>query len=156
MHDEEGLKRKLQAIESLFAGATTDGEREAAERARDRIAARLAEVSAETTVEWQFSPDALTHRLLVALLRRHGLRPYRHRGQRRTTVVVRATETFIKGTFLPEYEAMAKMLHEHLIQVTDQVVAEVLGVDKSEPAIVEAEPKQAEAFVMPATSLKGK
>ena len=34
MNDEERLEQKLRAIEALFAGATTPGEREAADRAR--------------------------------------------------------------------------------------------------------------------------
>jgi hypothetical protein len=146
MHDEERLKEKLRAIEALFAGATTEGEREAADRARQRIMARLVERQGEQQVEWQFSLNPWTRRLFVALARRYGLSPYRYRRQRHTTLVVRASERFLRETFLPEYDAMEKTLHEHLTEVTDRVVSEVLNADTSEPAVVDAEPRQLQAF----------
>ncbi|HYO56542.1 hypothetical protein, partial [Archangium sp.] len=73
--DEESLRRKLTAIEALFAGATTAGERDAAEAARERILARLKAASeAQPAVEYQFSmKDEWQRRLFVALLRRYGL-----------------------------------------------------------------------------------
>lgn len=146
MHDEERLKEKLRAIEALFAGATTEGEREAADRARQRITARLVERQGEQQVEWQFSLNPWTQRLFIALARRYGLSPYRYRRQRYTTLVVRASERFLRETFLPEYDAMAKTLNEHLTEVTDRVVSEVLNADTSEPAVVDAEPRQLQAF----------
>ncbi|MFP2925088.1 hypothetical protein ACLESO_07700 [Pyxidicoccus sp. 3LG] len=146
MHDEERLKEKLRAIEALYAGATTAGEREAASQARQRISARLTAMQGEQQVEWQFSLNPWTHRLFVALARRYGLQPYRYRRQRHTTLVLRASERFLRETFLPEYDAMSKTLHEHLTEVTDRVVSEVLNADRSEPAVVDAEPRQLQAF----------
>jgi hypothetical protein len=145
MFDEAGLKEKLRAIEALVAGATTEGERDAADRARQRIKARLLEHMAERQVEWQFSLDRWTYDLLVALARRYGLEPYRYRRQRHSTLIVKASERFLKETFLPEYNAMSKALHEHLTAVTKRVVVEVLNADKSAPAVVD-EPAQLEAF----------
>ncbi|MBZ4423285.1 hypothetical protein [Myxococcus sp. RHSTA-1-4] len=146
MNDEERLKEKLRAIEALFAGATTEGEREAADRARQRISARLVELRGEPEVEWRFSLNPWTHRLFVALARRYGLSPYRYSRQRHTTIVVRASERFLRETFLPEYRAMEKTLYEHLTAVTDRVVSEVLNADTSEPAVVDTEPRQLQAF----------
>jgi hypothetical protein len=145
MSDEEGLKAKLRAIEALFAGATTDGERDAADRARQRIAARLAALQAQTQVEWQFFLTPWSRQLFLALARRYGLKPYRYRRQRRTTLVVRAAEQFLKETFIPEYEKMCDVLYEHLDAVTARVVAEVLHADRSDEAVVD-QPLQLEAF----------
>ncbi len=153
MTDEERLKEKLQAIEALFAGATTEGERDAADRARQRIAARLGEFASEKQVEWQFSLDPWSYKLLVALARRYGLKPYRYRRQRYSTLVVSASERFLKETFLPEYNAMSKTLREHLDQVAERVVAEVLNADTSEPTVID-EPRQLEAFAAPTGSGK--
>ena len=77
--DEAALISKLAKIEALFAGATTEGERAAAASARDRIVARLREVEkADPPIEFKFTlADAWSHRLLLALLRRYGLKPYR-------------------------------------------------------------------------------
>ena len=151
MHDEERLKQKLRAIESLFAGATTAGERVAADRARDRIAARLTELRNDTEVEWQFSLTRWSRRLLVALARRYGLRPYRYKRQRHTTLVIRASERFLLETFLPEYDKMCETLYEHLDAVTERVLAEVLHGDQSDAAVVE-QPRQLEVFAGAKTS----
>jgi hypothetical protein len=132
---------RLRAIEALFAGATTEGERDAADRARERITARIREFDNERPIEWQFSLEPWEYRLVVALARRYGLKPYRYRRQRYSTLIVRAPERFLKETFLPEYDAMVKTLREHLTEVTERVVAAVLSSDRSEPT-VEEEPRQ--------------
>lgn len=141
MNDDARLREKLRAIEALFAGATTDGEREAADRARGRIAARLRELEKEKLIEWQFSLNPWSRRLLIALARRYGLKPYRYRRQRHSTLVLKAPEQFLKETFLPAYDAMVKTLDQHLTEVAERVIAEVIDSDRSEPAI-EEEPRQ--------------
>jgi hypothetical protein len=147
MNDEARLKEKLRSIEALFAGATTPGERDAADRARQRIMARIAETKTDAMIEWQFSLDAWSHRLLVALARRYELKPYRYRRQRHSTLIIRAPERFLKEVFLPEFKQMVETLYEHLSAVTDRVVAEVLSADGSEPAVVDGEPRQLAAGV---------
>src|SRR5262245_11313222 len=115
---------KLRAIEALFAGATTEGERDAADRARQRIMARIAEAQvAEPEVEYRITVDPWSARLLTALARRYGLKPYRYRGQRRTSLMVKAPERFLKTTLFPEFDEMDKTLRAHLSEVTDRVVA---------------------------------
>lgn len=133
MSDEQRLKEKLRAIEALAAGTTNDGERDAATRARDRILERLAEVMAETPIEWQFTVDSYMRQLLIALARRYDLKPYRYRRQRYSSLVIRAPERFLKETFLPEYERMGEVLAAHLTELTKRVVTEVLNGDLSEP-----------------------
>ena len=144
--DERRLKDKLRAIEALFAGATTPGERDAAARARERITARLDERAAERPIEWQFRTNEWSRRLLLALARRYGLKPYRYPRQRYSSVVLRAPEKLLREVFLPEYDQMVETLSEHLNVVADRVIAEVIHGDKSEAAVVQ-EPLQLEAFV---------
>jgi len=134
MLDEEGLTRKLRAIEALIAGATTDGEREAADRARERLRARLEEQRGQQVHEYQYQVDRWTGCLLVALAYRHGLEVYRYPRQRRTTLVVKAPEHFMRETFHPMYMQMKKTLQQHLLDVTSRVIQEALGVDMREPA----------------------
>lgn len=132
--DEARLREKLAAIEALFAGATTAGERVAAGEARQRIQARLAEAARqEPVVEHRFSvPDNWSLRVMAALLRRYGLEPYRYRGQRRTTVVVKAPRRFIDETFWPEYEQIEAALRAHLNDITQRIVSEMIHGDESE------------------------
>lgn len=141
--DEQKLLEKLRLIEALFAGATTEGERDAAEAARGRIKKRLDQVAHEDPpIEYQFGmPDAWYRKVFVALLRRYGLQPYRYRGQRRTTVMVRVSKRFVDETLWPEYEQIAKTLHRHLDEITERIVSEALHQDSSDPHEV-AEPKR--------------
>ncbi len=80
--DERTLIERLLRIEALHAGATTPGERAAAESAMARIRARLKEVAAkEPPVEYRFSlSDPWKRQLFLALARRYGLQPYRRPG----------------------------------------------------------------------------
>src|SRR5262245_20487343 len=100
---EAQLREKLRKIEALFAGAGTTGERLAAEAALRRVQARLAELQrVDPPVEMQFSmPDQWSRRLFVALCRRYGLKPYRYRRQRLTTVVLRVPRGFVDEVLWP-------------------------------------------------------
>lgn len=135
--DAEQLIEKLLCVERLFAGAATDGEREAAANAAERIRGRLAEL--ERNDEPQEFKFCLQHvwsrRLLLALLRRYGIRPYRYSGQRRTTVMVRASRRFIEETLWPEFREFDQMLHTYLSEMTEQVIREALDADSSEAEV---------------------
>lgn len=149
--DEAALLSKLSKIEALFAGATTDGERTAAASARDRIVARLREAEkADPPIEYKFTlADAWSVRLLLALLRRYDLKPYRYRGQRRTTVMVRVAQRFVDDTLWPEYQQLSATLETYLDDVTTRVVAHI-HVDTSDASEI-AEPKQ----LAPSSAING-
>ena len=140
--DEAALREKLRKIEALHAGTTSDGEREAARLAADRIRARLAEVRAhEPDIVMQYMlPDPWKRKLFLALCRRYGLLPFRRPRQRYSTVQVRAPATFQHVTLWPEYLALAAELETHLAEITDRVVGEAIHGDVSE-ADEAAEPK---------------
>jgi len=131
MTEEARLIEKLRRIEALFARPGTEGERIAAERARERIRARLREVEQEDpAIEYQFSlADQWSRRLLIALLRRYGLTPYRRRGQRRTTVMARVSKKFVDETLWPEFQALQATLQDYFDDFTSRIVAEVLNAD---------------------------
>ena len=95
MDQRDSLLEKLRKIEALYAGASTDGERVAADNARQRIAAKLKRYGqADPPVEYRFTlENRWSRKLFVALLRRYGLRPYRYRRQRLTTVMVRVSRS---------------------------------------------------------------
>lgn len=141
--DEETLLEKLAKIEAVHAQTSSEGERTAAATARERILAVLERLRAEAgPEEYKFRmADAWSRRLFLALLRRYGLRPYRYRGQRYTTVMVRAPKAFVEETLWPEFREFSEVLQEYLSQVTDKVIADVLeqnpddAIDESdEPA----------------------
>ena len=141
MWDEKTLEQRLRKIEALFAGTTSDGEREAARLAAERIRARLAEWrKRERDVVMAYSlPDPWKRQLFVALCRRYGLQPYREYRQRSSTIMLRAPEPFHEKTLWPEYQALAAELDKHLSELTERVVREAIHGDVSEAA--EGEPK---------------
>lgn len=143
--DEAHLLEKLAKIEALFAGTTSDGERMAAGEARRRILERLGEVRAlDPPIEYRIKlPDAWSRRVFLALCRRYELEPYRRRGQRHTTVMLKVPRRFVDETLWPEYLQLSHMLQTYLDEVTERVVREVLQADSSEAAETD-EPKQLE------------
>lgn len=135
--NEEKLIAKLRLIESLYSGAKTRGEREAAEKARKRILDRLSSLAAaEKPVEFRLRlTDEWTRRVLLALARRYGLEPYRYKGQRYTTVMLKAPKSFVDETFWPEFQELSKTLQAYLSEVTNRVISEVIHSDTSEASV---------------------
>ncbi|HWH71645.1 MAG TPA: hypothetical protein VNT26_19890 [Candidatus Sulfotelmatobacter sp.] len=140
MTAEQRFIEKLQRIEALFAGAATPGEREAAAQARDRIRSRLHEQQQQDpAVEFAFKlRDRWSHKLLIALLRRYQIRPYRYRGQRYTTIMARVPTRFVHETLWPEFQELNRTLATFLNEVTDRVIAQGIESDMAE---VEVEPQ---------------
>ncbi len=141
--DEARLIDKLRLIEALFSGATTEGEKVAAERAREHILERLKLWEKEDPpVEYRFTmADMWSRKVFVALLRRYGIRPYRYSGQRYTTVMARMSKRFVDETLWPEFQEISETLRSYLSDVTDRVVQQVIHQDSSEAEVIE-KPKQ--------------
>lgn len=131
---EAELKEKLRKIEALFAGAATPGERAAAGAAAERIKERLKKVgSTEPAVEMTFSlRNPWSHRLFVALCRRYGLRAYRYRRMRYTSVCARAPRSFMDTVLWPEFLELDAALTEHLSEITDRIIEEAVFKDVSD------------------------
>ena len=131
LDEEQQLIARLQKIEALFARPGTEGERRAAEYASHRIRARLTALEdIEPAVEIRFSlTDAWSSSLFIAVLRRHGVKPYRYRGQRRTTVMVRVAKSYVDATLWPELLQLQTVLHEHFEAVTKRVIGQAIGAD---------------------------
>ncbi len=136
--DEARLIEKLRRVEALFAGAATEGERDAAEHARRRILERLRSWEREEpATEYRFSmADMWSRKVFVALLRRYEIRPYRYRGQRYTTVMARLPKRFVDETLWPEFTQISETLRSYLSEVTERVVHEVIHGDSSDAEVV--------------------
>ena len=113
---------KLRRIEALHARPGSEGERQAAERARERIQARLKQLEAEEPpIEFRFTlADQWSRHLFVALMRRYGIRPYRYRGQRRTTVMARLSRSFVNDTLWPEFLELQSTRAAYFDDLTDR------------------------------------
>jgi len=131
---EEHLIDKLRKVEALFAGAASDGERDAAAFAIEKIRERLQRLEAvDPPVEYRFSmQSAWSRKLFVALMRRYGIKPYRYSGQRHTTVMARVSKGFVDQILWPEFKELDDELLRYLDEVTDRVIAAGVFADQSE------------------------
>jgi hypothetical protein len=139
MNGEKTLIEKLKRIEALFAGATTDGEREAAANALQRIQKRLKEIQEiDPPVEYKFTmADIWSRKLFVALLRRYGIKPFRYYRQRHTTVMAVVSSSFVDETLWPEFQELDKTLRSYLDDITNRVISEGIHSDSSEAEVVQ-------------------
>jgi hypothetical protein len=134
MNDEDELRGKLRKIEALFAGAKTDGEREAAGAAAERIRLRLAEIeSREPAVEMRLAiHDPWSRKLFLALARRYGIEPYRYPRMKRQTLIVNAPRSFVEGVLWPEFNALNAALSNYLMSATERVIGDVIHKNTAE------------------------
>ena len=128
---EDQLRERLRKVEALLAGATSDGERGAAEAAVRRIRERLQiSARADPPVELQFTmPDPWSVQLFVALCRRYGFRPYRYKRQRRTTVMVRAPKRGFDDVVWRQFTDLHTDLQIYLEETTSKLIREALEAD---------------------------
>jgi hypothetical protein len=132
MTTEQQLRERLRKISALFEGAATAGERDAAAAAIGRVKQSLAALP-EPPVEFRMTlPDRWQRRLFAALCRRYGLNPYRYKGQRYTTVVVKAPRSFVDRTLWPEYLELKQALDEYLNEATERIIREEVDRDAGE------------------------
>jgi len=132
--EQHRLLEKLRRLEAIFAGTNFDGERVAASVAMEKLRERLKQVeSADPPVPYKFTMnDMWSRKLFLALLRRYGLTPYRFPRQRRTTVMVRVSKTFVDATLWPEFVELSEVLQTYLEEVTDRLISENICADTSE------------------------
>lgn len=137
---EAELLRKLMQVEALFAGSTYAGEREAAANAREKLKAKLEELSkSDAPVEHKFTlRDGWSVRLFIALLRRYGIVPYRKKGQHATTIMAKVPRGFLNETLWPQFQQLSDTLAQYLNEVTERVISEAVHPDGSDAG---AEPK---------------
>ena len=151
MTEEQQLVEKLRRVEALFGRTTFEGERVAAANAMDRIRERLRNLQkSNPPIEYTFTlRDAWSRQLLVALMRRYGIQPYRYHRQRYTTVMARVPASFVDGTLWPEFKELHETLRSYLDEVTSRVINENIYADSSE-----AEVKTAPEGALPAPPIE--
>ena len=142
MSDDQQIREKLAKIKALFAGATTPGERHAAQAAIDRIQQRIDGVPSpgpvsDPPVEFRFSlTNAWSLRLFLALCRSKGFRPYRYPRMRRTSICVKIGKQTVNTDLWPEYLEMNKVLTEYLGELADHIIADCINADRSDAEVV--------------------
>jgi hypothetical protein len=150
MADLSKLLETLRRVEALHARTDVAGERDATATAMDAIRRQLDRLKEDDPdEEYKFSlSDDWSRRLMIALMRRYGIEPFRFRGQRRTTVMARVPQSFVDQTLWPEFCELDDVLRSHLADVTDRMIREAIyegssDVDvRNQPAAIEDARKQ--------------
>jgi hypothetical protein len=134
MSIEDQLRERLKKVEALYFGATTEGERGAAEAAVERLKVKLDEVSRrDPAIEMKFSlPDEWSVRLFIALCRRYGVRPFRYPRQRTTTIMVRAPRRFFDTVVWRQFSELHTDLWLYFEQTTERLIREAIHADTAD------------------------
>lgn len=134
MSIEDQLRERLKKVEALYFGATTAGERGAAEAALARLKAKLKEGGQkDPPIEMKFTvPDQWSVRLFIALCRRYGLKPYRYPRQRRTTIMVKAPRHFLETVLWRQFCELHDDLALYLEQTTERVIRDAVHADTTD------------------------
>ncbi len=136
--NETRLAEKLKLIEALYSGATTEGEKEAAGNALERIKNRLKEIhKQDPPIEYKFTlTNMWSKKLFVALLRRYDIKPFRYYRQRYTTVMANVSKTFVDETLWPEFVELDTVLQSYLEEITNKIISQNIHGDSSDAEVV--------------------
>ena len=133
------LLEKIRKIEALIERGATEGERQAAVLARQRIEERKQTEEIEYTIS---TSDRWHKKLFNAVCYKYNLKPYRYHRQKYTTVMVKVSRQFMNEVIWPEYSRFSDVLEELVNEVTTGVITKI-HTDESEVVIAgEIEGKQ--------------
>jgi len=138
MTELEKLLERMRRVEALYSRTDVEGERTAAGNALEAILEQIRRYQqADPAVEYKFTlSDPWSRRLFMALARRYKLEPFRYRGQRYTTVMLRVPRSFVERTLWPEFKQLSQLLQSHLDEVADQIIAQCLSSSGSDEAAI--------------------
>jgi hypothetical protein len=124
------LSDKLSKIQALIERASSEGERQAALLAKERILSRQTQLPMEYRVTlksiWQKT-------LFVALCKKYGFRTYRYHRQKFTTTMVHISPAVMDELLWPEYLKHSEMLQELIQDILDSMLAKI---EKGEDEVV--------------------
>lgn len=130
------LHDKIKKIEALIAGAKSDGERQAAALAKNRILERFQVEVVAKPVEYTVPlGNHWKKKLFVALCSKHQLRTYRYKRQKYTTAMVRANPTFMEEILWPEFKKYSALLEELVGEIIDDLISQIHDVKEEEIVI---------------------
>ncbi len=127
---------KIRKIEALIAGTKNDGERQAAEFAKQRLQEKITSQPIEYTVRLH---SRWEKKLFVAICRKHGLRTYRYMRQKHTTAMVRVSTPFMDLVLWPEYNKYAGILRKLTDEISTDLISKIHLVKEEDETIIAGE-----------------
>jgi hypothetical protein len=127
---------KIRKIEALIVGAKSDGERQAAEFAKQRLQEKITAQPMEYTVRLH---SRWEKKLFVAICSKYGLRTYRYMRQKYTTAMVRVAKPFMDLVLWPEYNKYASILHKLTEEISTDLISKIHLVKEEDETIIAGE-----------------
>ena len=130
------LLDKLQKIQALIDRASSDGERQAAEQAKQRLRDRLYEDKNARPKEYQVSSQSKWEKkLFTAVCKKNGFEPYRYARQKYTTTMVRVSKSVMDDVLWPQYTKYTALLREMVDTIALDLIDKIYTDDKEETII---------------------
>ena len=127
---------KIRKIEALIAGAKSNGERQAAEFAKQRLQEKITAPPMEYTVRLH---SRWEKKLFVAICNKHGLHTYRYMRQKYTTAMVRVAKPFMDLVLWPEYSKYASILHKLTEEISTDLISKIHLVTEEDETVIAGE-----------------
>lgn len=122
----EELLDKIRKVEALIEGAKTEGERNAAISAKNRLdEKRLKELESDKKEYALYTQGNWHKKLLLAICRKYGIRPYRYKRQKYTTVMININEDFLNNVLWKEYLEYSQHLGILVEEITNGVIRKI-------------------------------
>jgi len=123
----KNLLDRIRKIEALISGASTNGEKNAAKTAKERILKKYPELEIHRNpVEYRLSTNSeWDKKLLLAICRKYGVKPYRYHRQKYTTVMVNINEEFLTKVLWKEYQEYSELLNDLVEEITNDLISKI-------------------------------
>ncbi len=136
------LADKIRKVEALLARAGSEGERQAAAFAKQRLLQKIVQAPIEYTIKvdshWK-------KRLFMAVCGKHKVHTYRYKGQKNTTTMVRVTKDFMDTVLWPEFKQYAKAFDELANDIMHDLISKIHEVKEEDEVVVSGELSMADA-----------
>lgn len=127
------LVGKIRKIEALIVGAKTEGEKKAAEFAKQRLEGKIAAEPIEYTIRLR---NPWAKRLFVAVCQKYQIQTYRYAKQKRTTVTIRVSSFFVNEVLWPEFNKYDSMFQELATEIIHDLTAKIHEVNDADEVII--------------------
>ena len=140
------LADKIRKVEALLARAATEGEKQAAFLAKQRL---LQKVVQSAPIEYTVKVDShWKKRLFMAICAKHNVRAYRYKGQKYTTTTVRVTKEFMDSILWPGFNQYAKAFDELAHDIMHDLIAKIHNVKDEDEIVIAGELPSKEAVAL--------
>jgi hypothetical protein len=127
---------KLAKVEALLQRAASEGERQAAQLAKERILGKISVLHNNRPLEYKISLDSpWKKRLFGTLCAKHGYKTYRYIRQKRTTVQVMIAKNMMEEVLWPEFLRYAKILEELVEEILKDLTHKIHNVLEEEEEV---------------------